>query len=153
MRGLRRARCLGQAYGGLLIVMVAMSAAATGVAAEPTRGESPLRGVWRNPTNTVHVEMRPCDEADCGYVVWATPKAQADARRGGTETLVGLRLLRNLKPDSSGTWRGKVFVPDMNATFGGSAVVKSADTLRVQGCVFANVFCRSQTWTRVPAGG
>ena len=153
MLGSRSARCLGQAVVGLLMAVAAMSAAQTGVAAEPASGERPLRGVWRNPANTVHVEMRPCGEADCGYVVWANSKAQADARRGGTDTLVGLRLLKNLKPDRSGIWRGKVFIPDLNATFGGSATVTGSDTLRVQGCVFANMVCRSQTWTRVPADG
>lgn len=149
----RLARCDDRTVVRVLMAALAIGAAVSVEAAELPGSESPLRGIWRNPTNTAHVEIRPCGEADCGYVVWATPKAQADARRGGTDNLIGLRLLKNLKPDSSGVWRGKVFVPDLNATFGGSAVVRGSDALRVQGCVFANVLCRSQTWTRVPAGG
>src|SRR5215207_3360225 len=90
---------------------------AQGAAAAP----GPLTGVWRNPKNSVHVEIRPCGPGACGVVVWASPKAQADARGGGTKDLVGLQLFRNFVPEKSGAWRGKVFVPDLNATFSGTA--------------------------------
>src|SRR5438874_1528740 len=72
-----------------------------------------LLGVWRNPKNSVHVDIKPCGASACGYVVWASPKAQADARKGSGRELVGMQLLQDFAPNPHG-WRGKVFVPDLN---------------------------------------
>jgi uncharacterized protein (DUF2147 family) len=80
-------------------------------------------------------------------VVWATEKAKADARQGGTQNLVGLQLLRDFAQDKNGVWRGKVFVPDLNRTFTGSAELAGPTTLKAKGCFV--VLCKSQTWTRI----
>jgi len=52
-------------------------------------------------------------------------------------------------PDKRGSWRGRVFVPDLNAIFRGSAEMIDRGTLRARGCLFANIICKSQIWTRV----
>jgi len=62
---------------------------------------------------------------------------------------VGSQLLRNFSPSKSGTWRGKVFVPDMNVTVSGSAELLDANTLKARGCIFAGIGCKSQNWKRV----
>lgn len=124
--------------------------AAAGLAASTTasaQGDPSIHGVWRNPKNSVHVEIKPCAAGACGYVVWATDKAKADAREGGTANLVGLQLLRNFSQDKRGVWRGKVFVPDLNTTFTGVAELSSPTTLKAKGCFV--VLCKSQTWTRI----
>jgi len=108
-------------------------------------------GVWRNPKNSVHLEIKDCGETACGVVVWASERAKADARKGGSANLVGLRLLRDFAPDKHGAWRGKVFVPDLNMTFSGAAEVLDAKTLRAKGCVLGGILCKSQIWTRVDA--
>jgi len=108
-------------------------------------------GVWRNPKNSVHLEIKDCGETACGVVVWASTRAKADARKGGSANLVGLRLLRDFTPDKNGAWRGKVFVPDLNMTFSGTAEVLDAKTLRAKGCVLGSILCKSQIWTRVDA--
>src|SRR5688500_12465270 len=97
------------------LAAIALLAGATPAAAEPD-----LFGLWRNPKNSVHVDIRPCGGSACGYVVWASPKAQADARKGSGRELVGMQLLRDFAPTGR-NWRGKVFVPDLNRTFTGSA--------------------------------
>jgi len=51
-------------------------------------------GVWKNPSGSVHVRAEPCGDKMCGTVVWANDKAIADARRGGTDNLIGLQLFR-----------------------------------------------------------
>ena len=135
--------------------LVAGLSVSLGALAQPAAaGASSIAGVWRNPKDTVHVEIRSCEGSTCGYVVWASPRAEADARKGGTERLVGLQLFRQFEQDKHGTWRGKVFVPDLNATFSGSALLVDANTLRAKGCLFANVLCKAQDWRRVarPAG-
>jgi uncharacterized protein (DUF2147 family) len=106
-------------------------------------------GVWRNPRDSVHLEIKTCGAATCGYVVWANAHAQEDARKGGTPNLVGAQLLRDFTPQKNGAWRGKVFVPDLNMTFSGTAEVLDANRLKAKGCVLINVLCKSQIWTRV----
>jgi uncharacterized protein (DUF2147 family) len=124
--------------------------AAAGLAVSTTasaQGDPSIHGVWRNPKNSVHVEIKPCAAGACGYVVWATEKAKADAREGGTKELIGLQLLRDFSQDKKGTWRGKVFVPDLNRTFTGSAELDGPATLKAKGCFV--ILCKSQTWTRI----
>jgi uncharacterized protein (DUF2147 family) len=111
--------------------------------------QSPVEGVWRNPKNSVHIKIQPCGDYLCGYVVWANEHAKEDAKKGGTEKLVGSQLLRNFAPSKSGTWKGKVFVPDLNATFSGSAELMDANTLKARGCLFAGLACKSQHWKRI----
>src|SRR5689334_13626717 len=83
-------------------------------------------GVWRNPHDSVHIALRPCGEEICGFVVYASAKAEAAARKGGTPKLLGEQLLRGFRVDARGVGRGKVFVPDLNATFSGSAELVDA---------------------------
>jgi uncharacterized protein (DUF2147 family) len=82
-------------------------------------------------------------------VIWASAKAQKDAREGSGKELVGLTLFRDMVRTDDGTWRGKVFVPDVNRTFTGSARPLDGSRLQARGCLFANVICKSQTWVRL----
>ena len=107
-----------------------------------------LTGVWRNPRGSVHVDIRPCAAAMCGVVVWASDKAKEDARRGGTEHLVGTSLLRDFIGRRDGSWRGKVFVPDLAKTVSGTIELTGPDTFKARSCALG-VVCRSQTWTRI----
>lgn len=135
------------------LAVVAISAT-LGMASVSAHAASPADsastyGVWRNPKNSVHLEIKDCGDAACGVVVWASARAQADARKGGSANLIGLQLLRDFVPEKNGAWRGKVFVPDLNMTFSGTALVLDAKTLRAKGCVLGNLICKSQIWTRV----
>ena len=106
-------------------------------------------GVWRNPHDTVHIALRPCGSEICGFVIWASPRAEEKARKGGTPKLIGQQLLRGFVVDKDGVGHGKVFVPDLNNTFSGSAQMVDARTLRARGCLFVNVICKTQVWTRI----
>jgi uncharacterized protein (DUF2147 family) len=127
-------------------LLAAMSASFLSPAvAEDTRGDS----VWRNPSNSVHVRIHRCGKSRCGTVVWANAKAKADSARGGTRNLIGTELFRDFREVSPTVWKGKVFVPDLNATFSGTATIKDQDTLVARGCLIGNFGCKSQAWTRV----
>lgn len=128
---------------GALVVAAGLASSTTASA----QGDPSIHGVWRNPKNTVHVQIKPCAAGACGYVVWATDKAKADARAGGTTQLIGLQLLQDFSQDKKGLWRGKVFVPDLNRTFTGSAELAGPATMKAKGCFV--VLCKSQTWTRI----
>jgi uncharacterized protein (DUF2147 family) len=131
----------------LLVLSAAAGLLAGPAAAQPADGS--IYGVWRNPKDSVHVHVKPCGDSACGYVIWANANAQADARKGGTPSLIGLQLFRNFSQQASGRWRGKVFVPDLNATFTGTAELLDSGRLKARGCLFANIACKSQIWTRV----
>ncbi|MEA3016404.1 MAG: hypothetical protein QOI38_1126 [Sphingomonadales bacterium] len=105
-------------------------------------------GVWRNPRNSVHVRIQPCGRALCGTVVWADARAQQKAREAGTPNLVGAQLFRQLQPQGTGTWGGRVFVPDRARTVSGTLRLRGRNAV-VSGCIVAGLVCRSQTWTRV----
>jgi len=130
-----------------LLILLLAGFAAPSLADAPK--ENPLAwGVWRNPKNSVHLEIKPCGGSACGYVVWANADAKADAMKGGTKQLVGTQLFRDLQPDKAGVLRGRVFVPDLNMTFSGKAV-PDGQTLKATGCLLGRVLCKSQTWVRV----
>jgi uncharacterized protein (DUF2147 family) len=138
---------------------LALSAMVAAVSAAPPASASDpsfTYGVWRNPKNSVHVEIKPCGGGSaCGNVVWATDDAKADARKGGTPNLIGLQLLRDFQLQKNGSWKGKVFVPDLNMTFNGTADFPDATTMKAKGCLIGGFLCKSQTWRRVDevAGG
>ena len=115
--------------------------------AEPRTAD--LYGVWRNPKGSVHLEIKACGEGTCGYVVWATPDAQADVRKGSNRELVGMQLLRDFSPTGPVDWKGRVFVPDLNMTFSGQVRLLDRASLRAKGCLLPNFLCKSQVWTRV----
>jgi uncharacterized protein (DUF2147 family) len=106
-------------------------------------------GIWRNSKDSVHLDISRCGEALCGRVVWANDKAKADARKGGTDPLIGTELLRNFRTDGKGRWRGKVFVPDIGQTFYGTITPIDTSRLKARGCLFAGIVCRSKIWIRV----
>jgi uncharacterized protein (DUF2147 family) len=124
--------------------MMALAASAASAAQEVSPN-----GVWRNPSGNVQVRIEDCGPKVCGRVAAASDKAKADAARGGHPNLIGMDLFEDFKRDGPNTFRGRVFVPDINRRFSGKLTVQDANTIRVRGCLTRNTGCRSQTWTRV----
>ena len=118
-------------------------------ATQGAMAQTAIDGVWRNPKNSVHVRIASCGAAACGHVVWASDKAKRDAAEGGARELIGLQLFRDFVQQKSGAWKGKVFVPDLNATFNGTAEQTDAATLKAKGCLIGGLLCKTQTWRRV----
>lgn len=129
--------------------LLLLSFLAAGAAPAAARDGDAALGLWRNGSNSVHLEAYHCGASMCGKVVWASEKAVADARRGGTPNLVGLDLFHDFRKDRKGNWRGKVFVPDINRTFSGTVVMLDANTLKGTGCTLGGVICKSQTLRRI----
>lgn len=127
----------------LVIAMLAATIHARGAAADQSFG------IWKNPKGSVHVRVEPCGTRMCGVVVWANEKAKADARKGGTDPLIGSQLFRDFTPERPGIWHGKVFVPDIGKTFSGTIRVIDDNTIVGSGCLIGRVGCKSQQWTRL----
>lgn len=108
-------------------------------------------GVWTGPKDNVRVAIRDCGGSTCGTVVYASPKAEADARKSGLKTLVGQQLLRDFEPTGRGNMRGKVYVPTLKVTLVGTAEFIDARTMKAKGCVLGGLICKAQTWHRIDA--
>lgn len=109
-------------------------------------------GVWRNPKDNIRLHITDCGPSMCGWVVYASRKAEADAKKSGYDTLVGQQVLRDFAPTGNGNMKGKVFVPTLKVTLSGTAEFVDARTMRAKGCVLGGLFCKSQVWTRVDGG-
>lgn len=105
--------------------------------------------VWANPSKSVHIRFAPCGDLVCGTVVWASDKAIADTRKGGGTDLVGTQIFRGLRQVHAREWKGKVYVPDIRKTFGGTVTLDGDDRLIGKGCLIIGIGCKSQIWTRV----
>jgi len=106
-------------------------------------------GVWTGPKDNVRVAIKSCGDSTCGTVVYASPKAEADARKSGLTTLVGQQLLRDFEPTKNGNMRGKVYVPTLKVTLTGTAEFVDARTMKAKGCVLGGLICKAQTWRRI----
>lgn len=110
---------------------------------------SPPTGRWKNPSGSVTVVIDACGEAYCGTVTSASDQAKADARRGGTDALVGTQLMTGFKPAGPDKWRGRLFIPDINHRSKAELRMLGAGQLKVTGCMVGRMICKSQLWTRV----
>ena len=127
----------------ILTLLAAAAAAASPVAALPS-----IEGVWHNPKNSVAVRTGPCGQRWCGWIVRASDKAKADAKKSGAPDLIGTALLRDYRRKGRDKFSGQVWVPDMGRAFGSTITIVDADTLNVKGCLVGGFICKSQTWRR-----
>ena len=112
-------------------------------------GQIELQGQWRNPQGSVIVSLAPCGQALCGVVQWASDSAKADARRGGTDPLVGTEVLSQFTAKAPGRWSGRLFVPDLNKRPKAEMRPVGPNQLKVTVCGAVGLVCKSQLWTRV----
>lgn len=143
------AECLVHYHRTWSLAVTAWLFASSTAWAQPLN-DSALLGVWRNPADSVHLALSDCGDTICGRVHWASEKAKADARRAGTDPLIGIDLLRSLERAGDGRWRGQIFVPDLRREVAGTITLLDGNTLRVRSCVIG-VLCRTQHWTRLPS--
>lgn len=114
-------------------------------------GETALEGYWRNPSGSVIISIAPCGEAMCGRVEWASDKAVADARKSGTDPLVGVELLSGFMPKGENRWKSRLFVPDLKKASKAEVRQLGPDQIKVTGCAVGRLLCKSQVWTRTEA--
>ena len=129
-------------------ILSALLAIAAALSAQPASDAASIDGNWRNPGGSVVVTIEPCGDAYCGTVDWASDQAKADARRGGTDALIGTQLMTGFKTAGPGKWRGRLFIPDINRRSKAELRMVGDDRLKVTGCAVGRVICKSQLWTR-----
>ena len=130
---------------GIVMLLPLMAEARPG----PAPSTPQTRTIWINPYNNVKVATGDCGGKLCGWVVWATPEAEQEARDGGVQQLVGTELLQNYRATGPGTWQGRVFVPDMGRTYYSTIRLLDPNSLKISGCILGGLICKSQVWRRV----
>jgi uncharacterized protein (DUF2147 family) len=124
--------------------LLALAIASTAAIAQP----SGLEGLWANPKHNMIVSVDRCGPDYCATVVNASDKAQANARKGGTEHFIGTEILR-VRPAGDGTLRGKAFDPETNMHVAATVTVVGPDAMDIKGCAFLGLICEEQRWTKV----
>ena len=101
-----------------------------------------ITGTWRTEPKdgaTLDVEITVCGEAMCGHVVGVGGGADA--------SLIGTQIIKGMSgSDKAGYSGGQIYAPDTEKWYR-SKIARAGDDLKVSGCVFGGVICRSQTWT------
>lgn len=129
------------AKAALASLVLAMPASAS--------AQEALEGQWKNAKGSLVVKVEQCGGGWCGFVVEATEKAKAGARKGGTQNLIGTRILWGLRPVGEGSYKGQAFDPKRNVRVPATIRVVSPSTLSVKGCVLGGLICKEQRWTRI----
>lgn len=112
--------------------------------------QASIEGHWKNKKGSVVVRVAPCGNALCGTVVEASEKAKAGARKGGTQNLIGTRILSNMRQTGEGTFKGQAFEPKRNIHAPATIRILGPDAIEVKGCAIAGMLlCKEQRWTRV----
>ncbi len=132
-----------------MLSLITMILAFAGQAAPSPPPASPVDGVWVNPAGSVQVRAGACGDKICGWIVWASERAQQDARKKGVNQLIGTALLRGYRATDRTHWTGEVYVPDMQSTFYSTITMINPQTLNIKGCILGGLLCKSQIWRRV----
>jgi uncharacterized protein (DUF2147 family) len=120
-----------------------------GLLPAPALAQASVEGRWTNPKRSIIIEVSRCGPAWCGTVVWATAKAKANARKGGTPNLVGTRILSGARPVGKGVYKGRGFVPRRNISAPATIRHLGPNVMEVEGCALGGLLCKEQRWTRV----
>jgi uncharacterized protein (DUF2147 family) len=98
------------------------------------------QGVWLVEERDAHVRIAPCGGDLCGWITWLKHSS------GLAKT--GQRVLWDMRAQSDGAWKGQAFNPRDGNTYSGRMKV-SGDILRMTGCVFGGVICKTASWARI----
>lgn len=131
-----------------IISIIALGAALLPLPAQAL-AQAPLEGQWRNPKGSVVVRVAACGNAYCGIVVDASAKAKATAKKGGTASLIGTRILSDVRAQRDGTYKGRAFDPKRNIHAPATIRMQGESILVIKGCVLGGIICKEQRWTRV----
>ncbi|MBV8907947.1 MAG: DUF2147 domain-containing protein [Sphingomonas sp.] len=123
------------------LLALAISAAASG---QPSHS---IEGYWKNPIGSAIIAIAPCGSDLCGKVVWASPRGQQEVSKNAPN-VVGTTVLTGLRASGS-HWAGSLYIPDDNIHVSARLQPLEGGKMKLTGCAFIGLFCRTQVWTRV----
>ena len=132
-----------------MMTRFAAAAAALTLAATPAAAQAGIEGHWTNPKHTTLVKVSACArDTYCAIVLKASAKAQANARKGGTEHFIGTEIL-HVSAAGDGLFKGKAFDPESNMHVPATVRFVGPTTIEIQGCAVFGLICKTQRWTKV----
>ncbi len=135
----RIAHSFGARFMGIALLV------AMGIAGMPERISAfAPTGVWLDDTGRGAVEIRDCDGALCGQIVWLK-----EAMPG---KVCGLEIIGNVKSVEVGRWdMGWILDPEYGDKFDVEIIPLSADELQVTGYMGVKTLSETMIWKRAPA--
>ena len=124
---------------------LALAFAAAPLMAEP----DPFAGHWENPKHSMVVNVTRCAGKDyCAIVIKASAKAEANARKGGTDHFIGTEILR-VRPAGGRMFKGTAFDPESNMHVAATVRMIGPGIMNLKGCAVFGLICEEQRWTKV----
>ena len=123
------------------IALAAATISTAGVA------QTPVEGLWRNPSGTAIIRIAPCGGPLCGTVAWASERGQREVSAHAPK-VVGTTVLTGLRARGD-RWHGSLYIPDDNITVSAKLQLVAPRQMKLTGCAIAGLICRSQVWNRV----
>ncbi len=102
-------------------------------------------GVWLTEKSdkgaSMAVEIFECGERVCGKSIDVFGTDKRDN--------VGIEIIKSMRKRSDRSYnKGKIYAPDTKKWYKSKMSLTDSGKLKVSGCVFGGVICRSQIWTR-----
>lgn len=120
-----------------------MAAALTLSPALATAASDPS-GVWLDDKGRGAIEIKPCGDRMCGYVVWVK---DTNDQRG-----CGKQILGDVSSAGSDTWdNGWIYSPEKQKKYSVELKRLSDEQLRVKGYAGTKYFSKTMVWTKAPA--
>ena len=125
-------------------------------AVTPAHAAPDVSGIWLGHDRDGHVEIRPCGQFLCGYIISiidpSLPPNPRDIYNEKVEQrsrpICGLQVLGNLKNEGDSWSDGWVYDPRRGKTFDVDVWLKGPDTLAVRGYMGIRVLSETKIWTR-----
>ncbi len=135
----RIAHSFGARFLGIALLV------AMGIAGMPERISAlAATGVWLDHTGRGAVQIRDCDGALCGQIVWLK-----EAMPGKS---CGLEIIGNVQSVGAGRWdMGWILDPEYGDKFDVEIIPLSSDELQVTGYMGVKTLSETMIWKRAPA--
>lgn len=130
--------------------MFLLAAAGAAYAADPL-------GEWKVEEDKATIRIVDCNSRLWGVIASEQIPGNLDSKNPDkakrTRPTLGIPVLLNMKKaeDEKDKWEGQIYDATSGKTYDANIQLKSANSLRVEGCV-AMILCGGQTWTRVVEG-
>ncbi len=107
-----------------------------------------VEGVWRTEAGW-KVKMYKCGASYCGKVVGGvTGKDVKNSNKAlRNRNIVGIRMIWGMKKNKSG-FAGKLYNAKDGKTYTGKITNVGSKSMKLSGCAFGGLICRSQTWRK-----
>jgi len=130
----------------LLAVMLAGGAMALPASAAPTAS---LLGLWLTASGHGVVEIAPCGAALCGRIVGIDRKpTEPTPTDVDGHSQCGLTIITDERPETDGTWLGKVTDPRDGSSYQAELWLDAQDNLRLRGFIGIPALGSTQIWHR-----